>query len=95
MNATQRPMQERLPLEARKRILERQIAWWSGRGYRVVSRTDTTAQLTRPKQFSCLWATLWFLLFGIGLLVYVFYYMSKRDDVVYIEVDDWGKVRRR
>jgi len=48
-------------------ILEAEIARYTQRGYRVLSRTDTSAQLLRPKKFSFLWALLWFLLFGIGL----------------------------
>jgi len=87
-------MPEPLPLEKRKEILEREIGIYGKRGFHVVSRTDTTAQLMRPKQFSCLWATLWFLLFGVGLLIYVFYYMSKSDEVVNIFVDEDGRIRR-
>ena len=63
-------------------------------GYRVESRTPTTAQLVRPKKVSFLWALLWFLLFGIGILVYVAYYLAKSDQTVYLEVDDEGKVRK-
>ena len=48
----------------------------------------------RPKKFSFLWALLWFLLFGIGILVYVAYYLAKSDQTVYLEVDDAGKVRK-
>lgn len=77
--------------EYRKQALEYCVAHLVRQGYRVVSQTDTTAQLVRPKGFSCLWATLWFLLFGIGLLVYVFYYMGKEDDVAYVSIDQWGR----
>jgi uncharacterized membrane-anchored protein len=48
----------------------------------------------RPKKFSFLWALLCFLLFGIGILVYVAYYLAKSDQTVYLEVDDEGKVRK-
>ena len=61
-------------------------------GYRVTNQTAITAQLVRPKRFSCLWATLWFLLFGVGLLIYIFYYMSKKDEIIYLQVVD-GKVK--
>ena len=37
-------------------------------------------------------ALLWFLLFGIGILVYLFYYMAKSDERVTLEVDDSGHV---
>jgi len=88
-------MQETLTLEARRQILERAIADYSRHGFKVSTRTDTTAQLVRPKQFSCLWASLWFLMVGIGLLFYLFYYMAKSDTVVYLEVDEYGQVHRR
>ena len=45
-----------------------------------MSQTDTSAQLIKPKQFSIRVAALiWFLLFGVGLLIYIFYYVGKRD----------------
>ncbi len=31
-----------------------------------------------------LWATAWFLVCGVGVLVYVFYYASKKDDAIYL-----------
>ena len=36
------------------------------------------------------WALVWFLLCGVGVLIYVFYYASKRDEGVYLQVDDYG-----
>ena len=83
------------PAEQRREILQQRINQYIRQGYRVVSQTDTTAQLIKPKQFSCLWATLWFLLFGIGILVYLFYYASKRDEQIYLEVDIYGGVTAR
>jgi len=32
------------------------------------------------------------LLFGIGILVYLFYYMAKSDDRVTLEVDEFGRL---
>ena len=87
--------QSTLTLDQRRDILEQAIAKYVKRGYRVTARTDTTAQLLRPKKFSLLWALAWFLLFGIGILVYLIYYWSKRDDTVYLEVDSAGRVKRR
>lgn len=88
-------MSRTLSLAERSAILDREIATYSSRGYRVVSRTDTSAQLARQKPFSCFWAFVWFLLLGFGLLIYLFYYISKRDDLIWLEVDDGGRVRRR
>ena len=83
-----------LSLDERRTILEKTIARYSRRGFRIENRTDTTAQLVKRKEFSCLAASLWFLLFGIGILVYiVFYYMGKKDTVIFVEVDPRGRVR--
>ena len=57
--------------------LQAHIAWYVRGGYRVVSQTDTTAQLVKPKEFSFGWAVFWFLFFGVGVLVYLFYLRGK------------------
>jgi len=92
---TSAPAAQELTVEERRAILDRVIGRYSRQGYRVVSRTDTAAQLVRPKKFSFWWALFWFLFFGAGILVYVFYYMSKRDTVVYLEIDPRGRLVRR
>ena len=66
--------------------LARAIHGYVRAGYLVTEQTATTAQLVRPKRFSCLWATLWLCVFLVGLLVYVFYYMSKKDETIYLQV---------
>lgn len=81
--------------EERTFVLNRAIVPYIKRGYRVASRTETTAQLVKPKKFSFLWAVLWTLAFGVGLVFYLFYYAAKRDKVVYLEVDERGRVLRR
>lgn len=88
---SQRPQ---LDIADRRAILDREVTKYVKRGYRVQSRTDTEAQLVRPKKFSFLWAFLWLLAFGIGLIVYLLYYWSKKDDQVYLVVDVYGKVKR-
>lgn len=75
-------------------LLQKEINRYVKQGYRVVSQTETTAQLVRPKQFSCLYASLWFLLFGVGLIFYLFWYASKKDDTVYLQMVD-GKIIRK
>lgn len=88
-------MNKELTFDERRAILDKVIARYSRQGYRVLNRTDTTAQLVRPKQFSCLAATLWTLLFGIGLIFYLFYYAGKKDDMIYLSIDEHGKLRKR
>ncbi len=61
-------------------------------GYRVVSETETSAQLIKPKVFSFVWAFVWFLFLGVGVLVYIFYYMAKKDQTVYLRVTEGGRV---
>ena len=51
------------------------MASYSTAGFRVMSQTDVNAQLMRTKEFNFIAAVLWFLLFGIGLLIYVFFYL--------------------
>src|SRR4051794_28013267 len=77
----------------RSAILADQIERFAWEGWRPINRTETTVQLTRPKQFSPLVATLWFLLCGFGVLIYLFIYMSRRDPVARLFVTDQGKVR--
>jgi hypothetical protein len=62
-------------LEGRRRALLHYMASYSTAGFRVMSQTDVNAQLMRTKEFNFIAAVLWFLLFGIGLLIYVFFYL--------------------
>lgn len=84
-----------MDIQHRRDILQREIASYVKNGFIVVSQTDTTAQLIKHKKFSFLWAVLWFLVFGIGLIVYLIWYAAKRDTTVYVTVDESGKVQRR
>lgn len=81
--------------EQRREALQKEINKYVSRGFRVVSQTDTTAQLMKPKTFGFLWALAWLLLFGVGILVYLFYYWAKKDETVYLQVDEEGRVKRR
>ena len=72
--------------------LQEHIGWYVRQGYRVASQTETTAQLVKPKRFSFVWALGWFLLFGIGLIVYLLYYAAKKDKAIYLTVQADGTV---
>jgi hypothetical protein len=74
-------------------ILEREIAKYISLGFHVVSRTDTSAQLVKPKEFSGCIAIVGFLFFAIGFFIYLLLYMAAKDQTVYIEVDPYGQVR--
>lgn len=72
--------------------LQRMIARYTRYGYRLDSETETSASMVRPKKFSFLPALLWFLLFGVGILIYIFWYMSRSDDTIYLHTEG-GRVR--
>ena len=74
--------------------LQEHIGWYVRQGYRVVSQTETSAQLVRPKQFSIMWFLLGLLAVGVGAVLYIIYYMMKRDATVYLTVQPDGTVKR-
>ncbi len=74
--------------------LQDHINWYVRQGYRVVSQTDTAAQLVRQKQFSMMWFLLGLLAVGVGAVLYIIYYTLKRDTTVYLTVQTDGTVRR-
>lgn len=78
--------------EKTQKKLQKEIIKYTRRGYIITSQTETSVQMVRPKKFGFLPALLWFLLLGVGILVYIFYYMSKKDLTVYIYVDN-GKIK--
>jgi hypothetical protein len=81
-----------LPTDQLKAILDREVMRQIKRGYNVQMRTDTTAQLVKPKQLNFLAALLWFLIAGVGLVVYLLFHWGQREKSVYIEVDPAGKI---
>lgn len=90
-----RPMNgQPLSLDQRRVILQKEINGYLNKGFRVQSQSETTAQLIKPKKFSFLWAILWFFVFGVGLILYLLYYLSKKDQAVYLEVSEAGQVKR-
>ena len=73
-----------LNLVEKKNII---IEIYTKEGFTVNNISDTHIQFRKEKTFSLLWAILWLCLFLVGLLVYIFYYMSKSDDIVTITLD--------
>lgn len=66
------------------------------RGFRVVSQTETTAQLVRPKRFRFVLALVLALIsFGLLFLLYLLWYVAQRDQQVYLRVDEDGRLHRR
>ena len=87
-------MSKELSTEQRQAILKREIARYVGEGWIVINETGTSVNLVRKKKSSFWWALLWFLLLFVGLIVYIFYYMSKNDETVYISVGRSGEITR-
>lgn len=61
--------------------LDKLVEHFALAGYQVIHRTENQVQLLKKKTFSFVWAFLWLLIFGVGLIVYIIYYLSKRDDI--------------
>jgi hypothetical protein len=70
------------------RAFETAIADYSARGFLLVSKTETSALLRKPKQFNVLLAILGALLCLVGFLVYVIYYAAQQDEVVEVRLVD-------
>ena len=64
-------------------------------GYRPMARSANSVELVLPRSFSLGWAAVWFLLFGVGELVYLsYYYLFKKERTAYLLVGDDGQVFR-
>lgn len=79
-------------LEERQALLQREISSYVSRGFRVVSQTQITAQLVKPKKFSCLVAIICLILAVLPFILYLLYYLAKRDETVYLEVNPQGRI---
>lgn len=88
-------MSELMTTEMRRNILEQEIQKYVRKGYRVMSQTDTSAQLVKPKKFSALLAVLLLILMVLPFIVYLLMYMASKDKTVYITVDAQGRITRR
>lgn len=81
--------------------LKAQIKELTSKGYVVTVQDQTTAQLVRRKQFSCLVAALSFFFFGIGFLLYLFFYLAQSDDTIYLDLStqeydpNWNKKTKK
>lgn len=79
--------------ETRRAALQQRINQYVRRQYRVVSQTDYTAQLVKPKRFSFIWAVIWLILAVLPFLLYLGYHIFlKRESQVYLTVDEQGRV---
>lgn len=81
-----------LSVAERSAILDRTVREYQKAGFKLVARTETTAQLTKQHEFSCCLAvTLVFLV--IGIILYLLWYLTtKKEESVFLEVDEFGEV---
>lgn len=81
-----------LTIAERSAILDRAVIEYQKSGYQLVARTDTTAQLTKNREFSCCLAVILVFLV-IGIILYLLWYLTaKKEDTVFLEVDQYGKL---
>lgn len=87
---------EMLSDEARQDLMEQHILRWVRKGYRVWSRTPTTCQLVKPRQWTAGW-TLAFLaglfMAGIGSLLVLLVYFLQKDQLIYLQIGYDGAVQ--
>jgi hypothetical protein len=76
----------------RNKALEEAMREHEENGFHLERQGDFEAVMVKPKKFSFLWAIVWFLFFGIGILVYIFYYLAKSDERIRLEVNQEGRV---
>lgn len=72
--------------EERSGILQVKIQEYVARGYRLITKDQTTAQLVLKKKFS-----FWMFILLVGVF-YIPYYFSKKDKMVFLVVDKYGNV---
>lgn len=81
-----------LTIKERSAILDNVIQGYLRSGYRVVTRSDTYAQLYKPKEFDFCTALIMVILV-VGIIIYLIYYITKKDDVVYLQIDEYGRLK--
>jgi hypothetical protein len=87
-------MAQALTTEERSNLLQREIQKYVKDGWRVQSSTATTAQLVKPKKFSFLFFIVLLILMVLPALLYVVWFAVKRDEAVYLSVDENGRITR-
>ena len=87
-------MAQTLTTEERANILQREVQKYIKDGWRVQSSTPTTAQLVKPKRFSFLFFVILLILMVLPAILYVVWFAVKRDEAVYLSIDEYGKITK-
>jgi hypothetical protein len=72
--------------------LQNVVRKYTKKGWKIVSQTDTSCQLSRKNRLSVLIAVLLLLLMILPGLIYIFW--PRGEDVIYLTVEN-GRVRKR
>lgn len=87
------PTRLELSDEQQAAVLADELQRLSWQGYQVVSQTSNSAELVKPKKFRIGLALVLFLLTaGIGLIVYIIYFLLKKDKQAQVHVDALGQI---
>jgi hypothetical protein len=63
------------------------------RGYRVVYRDATTVQLIKPRRFNTWAALAWFLVFSVGAVLYIIYFLGQHEKLILLTLNEAGAVQ--
>lgn len=81
-----------LSLDNRRTLLDQEIIAQAGRGWRLTTRTDTSAQLIKEKQIN---GCLAIILLCLGIIPGLIYMAATRaPDSLYVDIDEFGRIRR-
>ena len=91
--AREDPTRLELSDEQRSAALAEELQRLTWQGYQVVSQTDDSAELLKPKKFRVgLGLVLFLVTFGIGLIVYAaYFFLIQKDEHAQIRVDALGQ----
>ncbi len=91
--------EEKARLDAQARLsrertapLEAAIESYQRRGFRLLARTETTAQLIKPRQYDPAFGCLGLLTFGVFWLIGLLVYLLQKDQLVYLSLDENGHI---
>ena len=92
--AREDPARLELSGEQRAAVLAEELQRLIWQGYQVISQTDDSAQLLKPKKFRVgLGLVLFLVTFGIGLIVYAaYFFLIQKDEHAQVHVDALGQI---
>lgn len=78
--------------QARSAPLQQTIESYLRDGFRVISQTDTSAQLIKPRRYDPKWGCLGFLTFGVFWVIGLLVFLLQKDQLVYLSLDASGQI---